>query len=282
MRTQLVHPVGKGGSTLKKCIFLLVLWASWFPLLGYLAFAENSPAANDDQIIDTTSPLLGRLFNTPINRMLLDRLRLHGPPTEKEKENNEAEQTEEKLPPVIKGPRYVSVTGMVVKERGLQELWLDGKVIPLEATFQGEGYAAYISSASLNGLPISSVDSPEVFLVKPGQTIDFVEKRVRSTWEIPEKERATARREPPATKETNAANNNGEKGDKTTAAMPTSNPAKDGDQPAAASSADKNPNDDDPMKKLSGIQLPPGFENAINSFKTIRAIQQPNKDNPTQ
>lgn len=138
-----------------------------------------------------------RLFNSQASRTLLDRLRLQPPKSDEDKQKEE-EKPKEK---VITGPRFISVTGMILKENGKKIVLLDGNVLPMSKQYNGEGFVAYPEDMSKSGLPVASEDSQDIFLVKPGESMDFVENRVRITYKIDPAQLTTASREPPPTME---------------------------------------------------------------------------------
>lgn len=134
--------------------------------------------------------LLGRLFFSPDKRQALDLLR-QGVFSEV---NNAPRRAQGEK--IITGPRYVSVSGIVIKGNGKNVVWLNGQSVTARDRFDGEGFRAFPNRMDKRGIPISSVDSIRVFYLKPGQTLDFVEGRARNTYEIDAHALVTARREP--------------------------------------------------------------------------------------
>lgn len=223
-------------------IFLVLSW--WHPMIDSQAESQDSPLPSQSEPSQQELSL-GRLFNTPAHRMLLDQRRLTLSPDGDAKSIED--QAEDIAPPGVKGPRYLSVTGLIFNENGERKLWLNGKVVDAQKTYDGEGFSVDLESATNKGLPVSSVDTHENYLVKPGQTVDFVKKRITATWEIPESERASARREPPPSNPKSSA-------------VPQTN----GPSTTNTSSAS------DPFQ---GLPLSPGLANTLNVLQQLKAIQ---------
>ncbi|MBF0162257.1 MAG: hypothetical protein HQL88_08205 [Magnetococcales bacterium] len=168
---------------------------------------------------------LGRLFYTPDQRRLLDRLRLGLPvaaepapasapvPDEGAESREETASTEEANlaaapPKVITGPRYLSVSGILHKGNNRTVVWLNGQPLEEEEPFKGEGFRAFPNQLDARGLPVQPEDSDHLFYLKSGQTLDVLEKRLYNTYEI-NPQALHARREPPP-----SAEKGGEKGQK--------------------------------------------------------------------
>ncbi|MBF0146456.1 MAG: hypothetical protein HQL84_04765 [Magnetococcales bacterium] len=250
-------PVVTGGAV---CLFLLAGGMVW---MGPVPVGAEVPSSVGDS---AGKSMLGRLFNAPEQRILLDRLRREGG-TVAGLEKVVGQEEGKQQAPVVKGPRYVSVTGMVFKENGTWEIWLDGKSLPRGKDYQGEGFTAFLTSATPAGLPVSSVDSPEVFMVKPGQTLDFVDKRVVRIWDVPAGQRASARREPPP------------EGEGATEDQPEGQSAKTAAKevlPVAAGSTAGKKSDQvasNPEALFQVPSLPPGTVNPADVMKFLGSLQ---------
>ncbi|MEO5362291.1 MAG: hypothetical protein H7838_01510 [Magnetococcus sp. DMHC-8] len=153
------------------------------------AHAEGVQGASATQTDDP----LGRLFFTHEQRILLNRMRLGLPVAVEQPPELEEPPPANK---VITGPRYVSVTGLVLKENGRHAVWVNGQQIETQERFAGEGFYALPGQLDRQGLPVASVDSTRLFYLKSGQTLDLVEERVFNTHEI-DPRLLQARREPP-------------------------------------------------------------------------------------
>ncbi|MBF0603268.1 MAG: hypothetical protein HQL07_06200 [Nitrospirae bacterium] len=235
-------------------IFLILSW--WHPMNDSQAESQGSPLPSESEPSQQELSL-GRLFNTPANRVLLDQRRLTLSPDGDTK--SVEDQAEDISLPGVKGPRYLSVTGLIFNENGERKLWLNGKIVEATKTYDGEGFSVDLESATNKGLPVSSVDTHENYLVKPGQTVDFVKKRITATWEIPESERASARREPPPSAQGAKASGGNTAGDTST---PPSDPK--------GSSATNPSSASDPFQ---GLPLSPGVANALKVIQQLKANQ---------
>ncbi|MBF0427243.1 MAG: hypothetical protein HQL66_15630 [Magnetococcales bacterium] len=183
---------------ISRCMLLisLLVMTSGLAVALPVHAAENAPSAWNP---------LGRLFTTPHNREILNKLRLgeNVPDPEKEKKAAEKAVSEQKNPekpekPPIQGPRYITINGMLRKHDGQQVVWLNGKSIDPLTGSKGEGYSipAVPAAELANGLPILLEDHASPFRLKPGQTLDAEKKAIRDSYQIPETERRSARRGP--------------------------------------------------------------------------------------
>ncbi|MBF0214605.1 MAG: hypothetical protein HQM00_13755 [Magnetococcales bacterium] len=145
----------------------------------------------------------GRIFTTARQREQLDRLRQNAtippagvpilPP-------GEADPSTPTLPEVTpatavpRGPRYLTVEGLVLRDDGPSSVWLNRRNIETAKGFTGENYLLEPTSDPTHGVWIRPVDAPDPFRLLPGQTLDAEEKKILPSHLIPETLRRSAMR----------------------------------------------------------------------------------------
>lgn len=171
------------------CWTVLVL--AWTMGWVQAAHASETQETQQETLAVQDALVFGRIFFSPNQRQRLDQLRLDSAagiiPVQQETTEGDT---------IITGPRYVWVSGMILKEKGDNVFWLNGQSLITQDRFDGEGFSAFPNRMDARGLPVSPVDSARMFHLKSGQTLDLVEKRVRNTYEIDPHALVTARREP--------------------------------------------------------------------------------------
>lgn len=138
---------------------------------------------------------MGRLFTTPDIRESLNLVRLGIAPVsdQVEQENPPSQPAEDAIIP--KGPRYLTISGLVIKEDGaFSSVWLNDKRIETALGFAGENYRMEPTMDPSHGIKIVLIDHVKPFLLQPGQTLDGQEKIIRPSHEIPRQERLSALR----------------------------------------------------------------------------------------
>ncbi|MBF0427905.1 MAG: hypothetical protein HQL94_03215 [Magnetococcales bacterium] len=159
----------------------------WKALILLTGFALGGPAFADSW------PTLGRLFTTPETRDLLNKTRSGKPSFATDQKIFDQSDHKDGLSIPI-GPRYLSISGMVLKENGAHSIWLNGKNIETAKGFVGENYRLEPTTDPSRGVHIILMEDPTPFLLLPGQTLDAEEKKIRPTHEIPAQTRKTATR----------------------------------------------------------------------------------------
>lgn len=187
-----------------------VVWGrlGWLmlPVLLLATLAEGEEEEMPAAWVARQEVALGRLFFTPEQRLVLDRLRL-GLSAVAESEPLEGDTTSkesatELVPPpkVIVGPRFVSISGIVLKGNNQAVVWLNGQPLESNEPFEGEGFRALPDQLDERGVTIIPEGSTRVFQLKSGQTLDLVEEQIKNTYEITPSLLKT-RREPPPTED---------------------------------------------------------------------------------
>ncbi|MBF0626800.1 MAG: hypothetical protein HQL91_01125 [Magnetococcales bacterium] len=146
-------------------------------------------------------PGLGRLFNTPQQREALERIRqTEGvqplAPAGAEGATTGGELGMVGMTPaqIPKGPRYLTVGGLVLREEGKSSVWLNRRQFEAAKGHVGENYRLEPTEDPSRGVWIRLVDAPKPFLLVPGMTLDAEEKIIRPSHEIPAEVRYTATR----------------------------------------------------------------------------------------
>ncbi|MEO5331119.1 MAG: hypothetical protein H7839_03785 [Magnetococcus sp. YQC-5] len=138
----------------------------------------------------TNKPGLGRLFTTPDIREKLNKMR-------RGEILPQPEQQQARIPEKVtvpRGPRYLTFSGMVIKENGGSMVWLNGKSIEAAKGLIGENYQMPPIVDPWQGIQIVLIDHAQPFVLQPGQTLDAQEKKILASYLIPEQERKTAQR----------------------------------------------------------------------------------------
>ncbi|MBF0134608.1 MAG: hypothetical protein HQL65_00050 [Magnetococcales bacterium] len=173
---------------------MLLVIAGLLAPLSILRATEGSDLANI---------LPGRLFTTPENRQILDRLRrgerVPKPVLLRKKETDGADQPKTAAPgePIIQGPRFLTVSGLVQKRDGSFVAWLNGKSFDLATGMTGEGFVVSPTRTAVEEIAILLEDHATPFLLKPGQTLDADQKKIDDSFRIPERVRQLAQRGKP-------------------------------------------------------------------------------------
>ncbi|NGZ05939.1 MAG: hypothetical protein G8237_06235 [Magnetococcales bacterium] len=157
-------------------------------LVGSAMAAVESPEAG--------APQLGRLFTTPQIRSQLEQVRreVRKPvaPVSDTLEGvlRNTPFTEVKEP---KGPRYLTVGGLLLKESGASLVWLNKKQYETAHGHEGENFQLEPTDDPANGVAIRLPNDANLYLLLPGQTLDIKSKQIRPSHLIPEPERSQAR-----------------------------------------------------------------------------------------
>ncbi|MBF0156703.1 MAG: hypothetical protein HQL57_05915 [Magnetococcales bacterium] len=156
------------------------------PAVGGGPVASDAPVAAEPTgavVKETAKSLLGRLFSTPDNRGLLDRMR-----NGEERVDSEGARVipEEVSPPpeVPQGPHYVAVKGVIFRGDGGRAVWFDGRQAVADRDVSGEGFVLRAGPVSAGGVAVVTSRDAAVYRVKPGQTLDLWEGSVRESYEI--------------------------------------------------------------------------------------------------
>ncbi len=165
--------------------FWLLLMSCAWPMSG-LAESTNP--------VQTSRLTLGRLFSTPQNRILLDKLRLGEPITNSKPLETDEHQSKNSEQTIPRGPRYLTINGIVINNNGVSTIWLNDKSVDSTKGFIGENYQMRPTDKPTEGIQILLIDYPAPFRLLPGETLDGQEKKIRPTHEIPVAELKTAQR----------------------------------------------------------------------------------------
>lgn len=116
-------------------------------------------------------PGLERLFTTPAQRALLDRMRREGV----------AGGWGELSAARSAGPRRVKIDGIIVGSDGRRVLWANGRAFPPRAVLKEAG--ARLRLVGRDRVAVRPAGRVRPTLVKPGQVLDLETDRVRETYE---------------------------------------------------------------------------------------------------
>lgn len=142
-----------GPERVARNLLWLVLWVGGFLLGGY---AAADPAQ-----------VPGRLFTTPEERAMLDRLRA-GNPAPKPRERERASRDTS----TVAGPgRPVRIDGVVRRSRGPSTVWVDGEALPAGGTTAG-GLRVRPASKAPGAVYLKAPDGGRAVRLKPGQRYD--------------------------------------------------------------------------------------------------------------
>ena len=142
---------------------------AWTRFTGPLALAACAAVAQAQD--------LGRLFTTPQEREMLEALRRQPPKPQTEAAPVVAPAVESA--PVVPN---VTMNGLVRRSRGQAMVWVNG-VTSLEGDLDSQGIAVDVGALHGTTLPVRIGDAPLAVGLKPGQTYDTGEAKVREVYQ---------------------------------------------------------------------------------------------------